>query len=66
MHRKVSVHGHIATKKVFFNHFHWRISRENQNCIFQEIQVEFEARNPDASDFNGIRRLLQQVCLSLK
>ncbi len=28
----------------------------------QEVQVDFEARNPEDGDFHGIRKLLQQVC----
>lgn len=30
----------------------------------QEFQVEFEAKNIEAGDFHGIRRLLKQVCLN--
>ena len=32
-----------------------------QDSYFQEIQVDFEARTPEDSDFHGIRKLLQQV-----
>lgn len=31
------------------------------DCSNQEVQVEFEARMIDETDFHGIRRLLQQV-----
>ncbi|KAK2145481.1 hypothetical protein LSH36_678g01046 [Paralvinella palmiformis] len=31
--------------------------------IFQEIQVEFEARNMEDSDFHGVRKLLAQLYL---
>ena len=29
--------------------------------LFQKINVEFEARNPEEMDFHGIRQLLLQV-----
>lgn len=33
------------------------------NTKFQEIQVDFEGRNPIDSDFPGIRQLLNQLFL---
>lgn len=32
-------------------------------CFFQEIQVDFEGRNPIDSDFDGIKQLLSQLFL---
>lgn len=38
--------------------------RSQQTPILsQVIQIEFEGRNPDVSDFHGIRQLLQQLFL---
>ena len=30
--------------------------------MFQEVQVDFEARNAEDPDHPGIKKLLQQVC----
>jgi len=38
-------------------------SSDSENEEGKEIQVEFEARSPEGEDFNGIRRLLQQLFL---
>ncbi|XP_013420438.1 BRCA2 and CDKN1A-interacting protein [Lingula anatina] len=39
------------------------LDEEEKQFINQEVQVEFEARNAEDSDFHGIRQLLQQVYL---
>lgn len=31
--------------------------------MLQEIQADFEGRNPESSDFHGIKQLLQQLFL---
>lgn len=33
------------------------------NCCFQELQADFEGRNPEDCDFHGIKQLLRQLFL---
>jgi len=36
---------------------------EEDDMVNEEVQVDFEARNPEDQDFHGIRKLLQQMFL---